>query len=227
MQLGGHRQGREVVTARQFGMPQDESRAQAEGDQENQGDRRQTLVGDQFSLSGSVGAFGAVAASVEETMLEGPMFGEIHPAVVLIFPAVVPEAADDRRGKGLGGQSGDPKPFLMGLLRGQFSPPIAVALQHLFGADHADRLRVVEGQGQGFGIPGIPKLDAVGFVIALLRQADVRWAMRKQTYRGLIQIAGILFEADDGLPAGLLQEIEDGALRVKGVQKEDVKKRLP
>jgi hypothetical protein len=40
----------------------------------------------------------------------------------------------------------------------------------------------------------------------------------------LIQIAGILLEADDGLPAGLLQEIEDGGLRVKGVQKEDVKK---
>jgi hypothetical protein len=40
MQLGGHRDGREAVTARHFGMPQDKSRAQAEGDQENQGDRR-------------------------------------------------------------------------------------------------------------------------------------------------------------------------------------------
>src|SRR6516162_2011865 len=179
---------------------------------------------DQFSLPGRIRAFGAMTASMEETVLEGPMLGEIHPAIVLIFPAVVAEAADDGSGKGLGGQRGDPKPFLIGLLRGQFSLPIAAALQHLFRADHADRLRVIGRQRQGFGIPGIPKLDAVGLVIALLGQAYVRRAMRKQAHRRLIQIAAVLFEADDGLPAGLLQEIEDGALRVKGVQKEEVKK---
>ncbi len=74
MQLGGHRDGREVVTASQFGMPQDEGRAQAEGDQKNEGDGRQALVGDEFSLPRGVRAFGAVTAGVEETMLEGPVF---------------------------------------------------------------------------------------------------------------------------------------------------------
>ena len=128
MQLGGHRDGREMVAARQFGMPQDKSRAQAEGDQQNQGHRRQTLVGDEFLLSGSVGAFGAVAASVEETMLEGPVLGEIHPAVVLVLPAVVAKAADNGSGKRLGGQSTDPEPFVIGLVRGQFSLPIMVTL---------------------------------------------------------------------------------------------------
>ena len=62
MQLGGYGEGREMVTANQLGMPPDESRAPGEGHQQNQGDRRQTLVGDPFSLSGSVAAFGAVAA---------------------------------------------------------------------------------------------------------------------------------------------------------------------
>jgi len=89
MQLGGHGEGREVVTANQLRMQPDESRAPGEGHQQNQGDRRQTLVGDPFSLSGSVAAFGAVAASMEEALLESPMRGEIHPAVVLLFPAVV------------------------------------------------------------------------------------------------------------------------------------------
>ena len=73
MQLGGHGEGREVVTANQLGMPPDESRAPGEGHQQNQGDRRQTLVGDPFSLSGSVAAFGVVAASMEEALLESPM----------------------------------------------------------------------------------------------------------------------------------------------------------
>ena len=122
MQLGGHGEGREVVTANQLGMPPDESRAPGEGHQQNQGDRRQTLVGDPFSLSGSVAAFGAVAASMEEALLESPMRGEIHPAVVLLFPAVVAEAADDRSGKGLGRQPGDPKPFLIGRLGGSILP---------------------------------------------------------------------------------------------------------
>jgi hypothetical protein len=57
----------------------------------------------------------------------------------------------------------------------------------------------------------------------MLGQAEVRRAMREQTYRRLIQIAAVLFEANDRMPAGLLQQI-DGALRVKGIQEKDVKK---
>jgi len=47
--------------------------------------------------------------------------------------------------------------------------------------------------------------------------------MREQTYRRVIPIAAVLFEADNRLPASPLQEIKDGALCVKGVQQEDVK----
>jgi hypothetical protein len=56
--LGGHGQAREVVTPGQFGMPQDESRAQGEGDQEKQGHCGKTMVGNQFSPAGSLRAAG-------------------------------------------------------------------------------------------------------------------------------------------------------------------------
>jgi len=86
--LGGHGQAREVVTPDKFGMPQEESRAQGEDDQENQGHGGQTMVGHQFSSAGLL-AFGAVAAGMEKAVLEGPMFGEIHPAIVFQLPAIV------------------------------------------------------------------------------------------------------------------------------------------
>src|SRR5213076_694455 len=95
-------------------MPQHKSRAQAEGDQQDECDRLQAAVGHKFSLSGRAAAFGAMAAGMQVTMLEGPVLGEIHPAVVLILPAVMAEATDDRSGKGLGGQIGDPEPFVIG-----------------------------------------------------------------------------------------------------------------
>src|ERR1700730_6030426 len=98
-------------------MPQDESRAQGEGDQENQGDRRKTVVGNEFPLSARLGAFGAVATGVEEAMLESPMLGEIHPAIVFQLPAVVAEAADDRSRKGRGRQGGNPHPFVSSRFR--------------------------------------------------------------------------------------------------------------
>jgi hypothetical protein len=56
-------------------------------------------LGTNLPPSGRVAALGAVSASMQEAMLEGPVWGEIHPAVVLIFPAVVTEAADPRSGK--------------------------------------------------------------------------------------------------------------------------------
>lgn len=36
-------------------------------------------MGHEFSLSGSIALFGAMTASMEKAVLEGPVFGEIHP----------------------------------------------------------------------------------------------------------------------------------------------------
>jgi hypothetical protein len=40
-----------------------------------------------------------VAASVEKSVFESPMLGQIHPAVVLILPAAVSQLADDQSRK--------------------------------------------------------------------------------------------------------------------------------
>jgi len=48
--------------------------------------------------------------------------------------------------------------------------------------------------------------------------------VQKQTDGRLIQIAGILLEANDGIPASLLQQFEYGALGVERIQQQDVEK---
>jgi hypothetical protein len=45
---------------------------------------------------------GTVAAGVQEAVPQGPVLGKVHPAVVLVFPAVVPQAADHGGGWKLG-----------------------------------------------------------------------------------------------------------------------------
>ena len=80
-------------------MSEDEGRTQGERDQQNQGDSGEAVVGDQLSLAGSVGLFGAVPAGMEKSVFEGPMFRQIHPAVVLVLPAAVSQLADDWGGK--------------------------------------------------------------------------------------------------------------------------------
>jgi len=110
-----------VVPAGQFGVSENEGRGPGERDQKNPGDGCEALVGDQLPLSRGEGLFGAVPASVEKSVFESPMLGQIHPAVVLILPAAVPQLADDPSGKGLLGQGGDPEPFVVGGMRSQFS----------------------------------------------------------------------------------------------------------
>jgi len=62
---------------------------------------------------------------------------------------------------------------------------------------------MVEGKGQGFDVPRVPKLDVVGLVFTPLGEGRVGRAMREQAYRRLIQVAGVLFQADDRLPISL------------------------
>jgi hypothetical protein len=109
--------------------------------------------------------FGAVPASVEKSVFESPMFRQIHPTVVLILPAAVPQLADNRSGKYLLGQRGDPKPFVVGGVRSQFSFAVTIAIEHLFGAHYPHRFGVVDREGQTFGIP---ELNSVCLMVALL-----------------------------------------------------------
>src|ERR1700683_770625 len=134
-------------------MPEDKGRTQGKRDKTNQGDSSQTVVGDQCWLAGGVGLFGAVPASMEKAVFESPMFRQVHPTVVLILPAAVSQLADNRSGKYLFGQGGEPKPFVVGGVRRQFSFAVTIAIQHLFGADHPHRFGVVDREGQTFGIP--------------------------------------------------------------------------
>ena len=76
-QLGGDGNGREVRESSPFGTAQDESRAHRKGDEEDQADRCQTVVGNGLSLSGSMALLGAVPAGMQEAVLEGPV-GQPH-----------------------------------------------------------------------------------------------------------------------------------------------------
>src|SRR5713101_6741300 len=184
-QLSSDGNGSEVVPASEFGVSEDEGRGQGERDQKNQGHSCEAMVGDRLPLSRDDDLFGAVPASVEKSVFESPMFRQIHPAVVLILPATVPQLADNRSGKYLLGQRGDPKPFVVGGMRSQFSFAVTIASEYLLGAHHPYRFGVVDGEGQTFGIP---ELNLVCLMVALLGKTDIRWSRGKQAQRRLIQI---------------------------------------
>ena len=153
-------------------------------------------------------------------MFESPVFRQIHPTVVLILPAAVPQLADKRSGKYLLGQSGDPESFVVGGMRNPFSFAVAIAIEHLFGARHPHRFGVVDGEGQTFGIP---ELNLLCLMVAPLR-TEIRWSRCKQAHRRLIQITGVLLQADDCVPAHPVDQLQYRSLRVKRIQKQDVEK---
>ena len=53
-------------------------------------------------------------ADVQETLFEGPIPGELVPAVVFLFPAVMTELANQLGRKRLAVRCGHPEPFLLG-----------------------------------------------------------------------------------------------------------------
>src|SRR5438477_11980502 len=173
-----------MVASSEFGVSEDEGRTQGERDQQNQGDGCEAVVGHRLPLSGGGSLFGTVPASVEKSVFESPVFRQIHPAVVLILPAAVPQLADDPSGKGMLGQSGYPEPFVVGGMRGQFSFAVTVAIEHFFRANDPHRFGVVDGEGQTCGIP---ELNLVTLMVSLLRKTEIRRSRRKQAHRRLIQ----------------------------------------
>ena len=67
-------------------------------------------------------AQGAVLTGMEKSMLESPVFCQIHPAVVFLFPAAMAELANHSRGEGGFRQSGDPQPFVIRAMPGAPAP---------------------------------------------------------------------------------------------------------
>jgi hypothetical protein len=127
-------------------VPDYESRGQGERDQKNQGDGCETVVGDWLPLSRSVGLFGAVTAGVQKSVFEGPIFRQIHPTVVLILPAAVPQLADNGSGEYLPGQCRDPQALVVGGMRSPFSLAAAIAFENLFGAHHTRTASSLQGE---------------------------------------------------------------------------------
>ena len=78
-----------MVAPDEFGMPDDEGRTQSESDQENQSDGGQALIRNRLQLACSIDLVGAVLSGMQEAVLERPVLGQVHPAVVLIFPAAM------------------------------------------------------------------------------------------------------------------------------------------
>ena len=92
------------------------------------------------------GDLGAVPAGVQKAMFEGPVLSQIVPAVVLQFPAVMAEPTHQRGGKGMGIQSRNPEPFVLGRFGLQLAPTVMVLRELLFGPHDPYRLRVIGGE---------------------------------------------------------------------------------
>lgn len=75
-------------------MAEDKSRADGESDQRDESHGEPPMVGGQGSIAFGIRQSGAVIASVEKAVLEGPVFGEIHPAVVLLLPTIMAQFAN-------------------------------------------------------------------------------------------------------------------------------------
>ena len=72
------------------------------------------MIGDTMPLTGgSIHLFGPMLASMEESMLEGPVLGEVHPTVVLVLPPAVPELTNHAGGKFRPGQGRNPEPLVI------------------------------------------------------------------------------------------------------------------
>jgi hypothetical protein len=100
-------------------------------------------------------------AGVQESVLESPVLGEVVPAVVFVFPAVVSQTADQRGGKCLGIQGGDSHPLVIGGLG------LETALTTMLLGDPFPRVHHARGSGMIVGewqATRMPKFDFGGGV---------------------------------------------------------------
>ena len=101
------------------------------------------MVGNRLAPAVGGTSLGAVTASVQKAMLEGPVLGEIIPAVVLQFPTVMTQSAHLVGGKCLRVQGGDPESFVGGGLGLELALPVMILGNRLFGSNDPHWLRVV------------------------------------------------------------------------------------
>ena len=93
-------------------------------------------------------------------MLESPVLGQIHPAVIFVFPPLVAQLTNGFAGEGRGWQGRNPKPFVIRGVYLALALVEAIPLQDFLGADHTHGPRIIDAERQSFGIP---KLHAIDF----------------------------------------------------------------
>src|SRR5208337_517865 len=103
--------------------------------------------------AGSRGPPGTMFTSMQESMFQGPILGEVVPAVVFHFPTGMAQATNQGSGEGGGRQGADPKPFMGGGLRLRPAPPVMSLGHLLLGADHPHGLRMILGKRQSLLLP--------------------------------------------------------------------------
>jgi hypothetical protein len=68
--LSGDGDGRQMIATSELGVSEDESRGQGEGDQKNERDGCEAMIGNRFPFSTGGDLFGAVPTSVKESVCD-------------------------------------------------------------------------------------------------------------------------------------------------------------
>ena len=89
---------------------------------------------------------GAVTAGMEEAVGERPVLREVIPAIVLDFPAAVPQLPDQGSGEDLRVQRIQPNPSVLGGLGLQVAMPVVLLGDALLRPQDPDRLGIVVGE---------------------------------------------------------------------------------
>src|SRR5262245_7236383 len=76
---------------------------------------------------------------MEKSMLESPVLGQIHPAVIFVFPPLVAQLTNGFAGEGRGWQGRNPKPFVIRGVYLALALAEAIPLQDFLGADRKVR----------------------------------------------------------------------------------------
>src|ERR1035437_7199734 len=111
-------------------------------------------------------------AGMQKAMLERPVLGQIVPAVVIVFPASMPQRPNLLSRKGARIQSGDPHAGVLGGLGNGLIATAVVRGNVFLGADHPHGLWVILAEGDSFGLPELNLVPSP--VLALLDRKSTR-----------------------------------------------------
>jgi len=205
-----------VVAAEQFGVQEGEGGKQGEAEAKDQGDDRQSVVGHRL---GTGAIWGPVAAGMEQAVRERPVLREVVPALVLDFPAAVSPLPDEGSGEDLGVQRLHPNPLLIGGLGLQATAPVVLLGDALLQAQDLDRLGMIVGEGQTLGLPESYFRRRSRPRFAQLR---VGRAIPKQAHGVLVEVAVLLLQGNDHVPADAPGQLQQRRRSVKRIPQQDV-----